>query len=87
MAMRGDRRVSCVGGPFPRGVMVVVAVQEASPTYFTAWFLVKSLIANFVRSLQPTQIESDRRIFSLTWDDGVWARPLHRFPLANIIHR
>ena len=30
MAMRGDRRVSCVGGPFPRGVMVVVAVQEAS---------------------------------------------------------
>ena len=53
----------------------------------TAWFLVKSLISNFARTLQPTQIERDQRIFALTWDDGVWARPLHCLLLANTIHR
>ena len=57
------------------------------PIYFTAWFLVKSLIANFARSLEPTEIEHDRRIFALTWNDEVWARSPHRLLLANTIHR
>ncbi|KAI5980982.1 hypothetical protein EDD15DRAFT_2204760 [Pisolithus albus] len=33
------------------------------------WFLIKSPIINFVRSLQPTPVEHDLRMFALTWAD------------------
>ncbi|KAI5989515.1 hypothetical protein EDD15DRAFT_2370554 [Pisolithus albus] len=53
--------------PVPASVMLV-APQHSG--HFP-WFLIKSSVINFVRSLQPTPVEQDRRTFALTWAD--WA--------------
>ncbi|KAI6133971.1 hypothetical protein EV401DRAFT_2064448 [Pisolithus croceorrhizus] len=42
--------------------VMLVALQHS-------WFLVKSPIINFMRSLQPTPVEHDLRMFALTWAD------------------
>ncbi|KIK31328.1 hypothetical protein PISMIDRAFT_20659 [Pisolithus microcarpus 441] len=54
--------------PIPTTPKVAASVMLVAPQYFGhfPWFLVKSPLVNFARSLQPTQTE---RAFPLTWDD------------------
>ncbi|KAI5983197.1 hypothetical protein EDD15DRAFT_2376754 [Pisolithus albus] len=65
--------------PIPTTPKVAASVMLVAPQYFGhfSWFLVKSSIINFARSLQPTQTE---RAFPLTWDDQ---ENVARFSVGN----
>ncbi|KAI6010259.1 hypothetical protein PISMIDRAFT_25651 [Pisolithus microcarpus 441] len=54
--------------PVPTTATVTASVMLVAPQYIGhfPWFLVKSPIIDFARSLQPTQTE---RAFALTWND------------------
>ncbi|KAI6002073.1 hypothetical protein EDD15DRAFT_2361418 [Pisolithus albus] len=54
--------------PVPTTATVAASVMLVAPQYIGhfPWFLVKSPIVNFARSLQPTQTEC---AFALTWND------------------
>ncbi|KAI6162926.1 hypothetical protein EDD17DRAFT_1756958 [Pisolithus thermaeus] len=57
--------------PVPTTPPVSASVMLVAPQHcgHFPWFLVKSLIINFVRSLQPTPVEHDLHMFALTWAD------------------
>ncbi|KIO12207.1 hypothetical protein M404DRAFT_7027 [Pisolithus tinctorius Marx 270] len=55
--------------PTSSPVLALVMLVAPQHSGHFPWFLVKSPIINFARSLQPTRVEYDRRTFALTWVD------------------